>query len=89
MDVITEAERVRSEAQAAIADFLLVEIETGLMFCRIAQGEQERAKRDHALEQARKAYTTAKNGIRKLKLKRVELDKFKLPLGRLKSELTG
>ena len=87
MDVLSEAERLRHEANNAIADFVSVEIEAGTTFCRIAKMEKEHEKRQHSLEQARKAYRTASGGIKKLKLTKTELDKFNLQLDRLKAEL--
>jgi hypothetical protein len=84
-DALSEAERLQLEANRAIADFVRVEIESGLTFCRIAKMEEKWEKRHHALEQARNACRIASNGIRKLKLTKEERGAFKLE--RLKADL--
>ena len=87
MDILGEAERLLAEANAAIANFVWVEIESGLTFCRIAKMEKESETRHHTIRQARQAYRSACNGIKKLELTETELDKFNQQLKLLKEEL--
>ena len=87
MDSLVEAQRLRLEAYATIASVIMTEIESGLMFCRIAKGQQEGGTRDRTLEHARKAYTTAESGMWKLKTSHAEFDPIIAPLELLKCEL--
>jgi hypothetical protein len=81
MDSLAEANRLRSEAYATIANFVMTEIESGLMLCRIAKGKAESDSRDRTLELARKAYTTAENGMWKLKTSHPDFDPIIAPSG--------
>src|SRR5438105_1656748 len=87
MDSLAEAKRLRLEAHAAIATFVTVEIESGLMFCRIAKGQRENDKRNRTLEHVRKAIRTAENGMQKLKITHAEFNRIVAHLELLKFEL--
>jgi hypothetical protein len=80
LNSLAEANRLRSEAFATIANFVVTEIESGLMLCRIAKGKAESDSRDRSLELARKAYTTAENGMWKLKTSHPDFDPIIAPL---------
>ena len=60
--------KVRDAAEQRVVEFLIVELETGLTFSRIASDSRYSDKRDRNRANARKAYDTALGWTKRLSL---------------------
>jgi len=83
------AKRLHAEAIAAMARFIAIEIETGLVLCQVAKVRKPGGLRMRALENARTAYDSAEKWMGKLQLqlKHERIDQFAAQLERLGFEL--
>ena len=76
MGILENAERVQAEGNAAGVRFVLIELDTGLLFCRLASGsDSERdARRNEA--KAKRSYEAAIHYVKPLLLNRLERRAF-------------
>lgn len=82
-----EGIRLRGEVQQVIARFVEIEIDTGFLFCQIAQERPNGSRRSGLLENARKAHDVAQAWIWKLKMSRAQFDQITAKLERLRLTL--
>ncbi len=85
--VIEHAQRLQAEAIAGIADFITIEIESGLVLCRVARVREPGPSRQQALQNARAAYETAEKWVAKLPLTHNGIDQFASQMKWLRFEL--
>jgi hypothetical protein len=76
MDVLENAERVQTERNAAGVRFVVLELDTGLLFCRIASSSESEldARRNEA--SAKRSYEAALRHVKPLLLTRMERRAF-------------
>ena len=84
---IEHAKRLQAEATAGIANFITIEIEAGLVLCRVAKVREPGPLRQQALQNARAAYDSAEKWIEKLQLTHNGIDQFASEMKRLRFEL--
>jgi len=82
-----EAARIVAEANAAISSFVMVEIDAGLTYCRLAHGPLGGEDCERALHRAKHAYRVALNAIGNLRVSNAEFERITARLRELESEL--
>jgi hypothetical protein len=82
-----EAIRLRAEVQEVIARFVEAEIDTGLLFCQIANERDDGARRKGLLKNARKAHDVAQEWIWKLRMPHHQFDQMTAKLEKLRITL--
>ena len=84
---IAETKRLCVEAETGIARLVIVDIETGLTFCRIAKRRIPGHARVKTLENARKAYQAGENWLWRLRMTHAHANQIAAQLERLRFEL--
>jgi hypothetical protein len=84
---IAETKRLCLEAEAGIARLVIVDIEIGLTFCRIAKRRTPGYARVKTLENARKAYKAGENWLWRLRMTHAHSSQVAAQLERLRFEL--
>ena len=88
-DVARQNEETRAKAQATLASFVHLQIETGLLFCRIMKQMSQNGDQARAFQRAQAAYNAAQDWIWKLRMPHSEFDQITAHLEHLRFELNN